>query len=507
MALLAPNVDYTDVDFDSLRARLIALLESVFPDWSDHDVAAFGELLVEMYAFVGDVLGYYLDNHAHESRLVTATQRKSVIALAQMLGYRLGGAQAAVTEVQLRLGAIPTSEVLVKAGTVVRTEGVTEPVRFQLLEDVRLPPGMEPPEVLARAEHSRTHEKRFDVRGLPDLDLVLDRTPYLDGSARVSAANGDYVEVPNLLGSGPNDRHFVILVDQNDRATLRFGDGISGAPPTGTVHVVYKIGGGGAGRVEAGRLTVIEGSFSDAAGRPVQVFVTNPFKAEGGFDRETIASAKVKAPEGLRALTRSVAREDFEINARRLPGVARALMLTSDEDRSIEENAGILFVVPVGGGLPTPALKAQVLRQITDVYPHTLTFQPAVQDPVYRRVDVRARVFFPATHSTQAQRLRVAGDIRQRLRDHFRITNPDGTPNRAIDFGFNVKDADGLPSGEIALSDVFNVVRDTPRVRKIGDRPEDFTLDGRHADIRLTIKQFPVLGSVEIVDGDTGGLL
>lgn len=507
MPLLAPSVDYTDVDFDSLRARLIALLESVFPDWSDHDVAAFGNLLLEMYAFVGDVLGYYLDNHARESRLVTATQRKSVIALAQMLGYRLGGARAAVTDVQLRLGAVPTADVLVRAGTVVRTEEVTEPVRFQLLEDARFPAGIDPPELVARAEHSRTHEKRFDVRGLPGLDLALDRTPYLDGSARVTAANGDYAEVPNLLGSGPNDRHFVALVDQSDRATLRFGDGVSGAPPTGTVHAVYKIGGGAAGRVEAGRLTVIEGSFSDAAGRSVQVFTTNPLKAEGGFDRETIASAKVRAPEGLRALTRSVAREDFEIHARRLPGVARALMLTSDEDRSIEENAGILFVVPVGGGLPTPALKAQVLRQITDVYPHTLTFQPAVQDPVYRRVAVRARVFLAATHASSAQRQRVAAEIRQRLRDHFRITNPDGTPNRAIDFGFNIKGVDGLPSAEIALSDVFDVVRDTPGVRKLGDRPEDFTLDGRHADIRLTIKQFPALGGVELVDGDTGALL
>lgn len=140
-------------------------------------------------------------------------------------------------------------------------------------------------------------------------------------------------------------------------------------------------------------------------------------------------------------------------------------------------------------------------------YPHTLTFQPAVQDPVYRRVDVRARAFFGATHATQAQRLEVAADIRQRLRDHFRISNPDGTPNRAIDFGFNIKDVEGHPSGEVALSDVFDVVRDTPGVRKLGDRPEDFTLDGRHADIRLTIKQFPVLGSVELVDGDSGGLL
>ena len=95
MSLLPTTVDYTDKDFDALRARLIALVRSVFPDWTDFEVAGFGNVLIELYAFVGDVLTFYQDNLARESRLVTATQRKNVMALAQMLGYRLQGARAA----------------------------------------------------------------------------------------------------------------------------------------------------------------------------------------------------------------------------------------------------------------------------------------------------------------------------------------------------------------------------------------------------------------------------
>ena len=44
--------------------------------WTDHDVAGFGNLLVEMFAFVGDVLSYYGDNQARESRLVTTRRQK-----------------------------------------------------------------------------------------------------------------------------------------------------------------------------------------------------------------------------------------------------------------------------------------------------------------------------------------------------------------------------------------------------------------------------------------------
>ena len=72
----------------------------------------------------------------------------------------------------------------------------------------------------------------------------------------------------------------------------------------------------------------------------------NPLRQLRAADRQTVASAKLLAPESLRALTRSVAREDFEINARRLSGVARALMLTSNEDPTIAENTGILYVIP-----------------------------------------------------------------------------------------------------------------------------------------------------------------
>lgn len=503
VSVLPARVDFTSKDFDSLRARLIELVRSVFPDWTDFEVAGFGNLLIEMYAFVGDVVTFYQDNLARESRLLTATQRKNVMALARMLGYRLHGAQAATAELRVSLSRPPAATTTIPAGTIVRTQEVTEPIRFQLLEDAVIAAGADPPNATVIAEHSKPHVQLNDTRGLADLEVVLDYTPYLDGSAAVSTPSGDYSEVESFLGSGPNDRHFIVLVDQNDRATLRFGNGVNGRPPTGTVAARYKTGGGAEGNVDAHRLVVLEGAFQDVHGHPVQVSATNSAPASGGAGRQTIASAKLLAPESLRALTRSVAREDFEINARRLPGVARSLMLTSNEDASIDENAGVLYVIPQGGGLPTPALKNLVLRQVTEVYPCTLTFQVSVLDPVYRSLDISARVFLRQGNSAATVRER----IRQDLADYFRVSEPDGTPNPRVDFGFNIKDAEGNPVGEIARSDVFNVIRDAEGVRKIGDAPGDLTINGFAADTRLDVREFPVLGSITLINGDSGGLL
>jgi hypothetical protein len=140
VALLPPSVDYTSKDFDALRVRLMALLQSVFPDWSDFSVASFGNLLLEMYAFVGDVVTFYLDTQARESRLVTATQRRNVIALARMLGYKLYGARAATAEVTFTLARSPSAQVTIPAGSTIRTQEVTEPIRFQLLPRPRVAP-------------------------------------------------------------------------------------------------------------------------------------------------------------------------------------------------------------------------------------------------------------------------------------------------------------------------------------------------------------------------------
>jgi hypothetical protein len=507
VALAAPNVDYTDKDFDALRVRLIALVQSVFPDWTDTSVASFGNVLLEMYAFVGDVLSYYLDAQARESRLVTATQRRNVIALARMLGFKLDGARAAQAQVTFSLGAPPLADVTLPAGTIVRTQEVTQPIRFELLAPVVIGAGTNPPVATGPAQNAESRVQRFDARGLggsdAGLDLMLDRVPYLDGSASISAGNGDYAEVDSLLGSGPNDRNFMVLVDQNDRATIRFGNGANGAPPTGTIVVQYKTGGGAAGNVDANRLVVVEGTFADAHGRPVRVTANNAEPTSRGSDRQTVAAAKLLAPVSLRALTRSVAREDFEIHARRLPGVARALMLTSNEDPTIPENSGILFVIPSGGGLPTPALKNLVLTQVTVTYPCTLTFQVVVQDPIYRPLDISCRIFLRAGAVPSVVRDR----IRANLAAMFRVTAPDGTPNPRVDFGFNVRDADGNPAGEVAWSDVFDTICETDGVRKMGDGAFDLKINGLPADVKLGLKEFPILRTVTIVSGDTGALL
>src|SRR6185503_194708 len=138
---------------------------------------------VELFAFVGDVLGYYLDAQAREAFLATALRRENVIALARRLGYRMSGATAATAQLELRLGTPPRARVVLAAGSPVRTREAQNPVRFQLLEDVVFERGMSPPVMRGVVEQSALQRQLFDARSLRGTDLVLDRTPFLDRSA------------------------------------------------------------------------------------------------------------------------------------------------------------------------------------------------------------------------------------------------------------------------------------------------------------------------------------
>lgn len=500
--MIAAPSQYTDLDFDRLRARLLELATSAWPAW-DPEVASLGTLLLELLAYVGDVLSFRQEQLLREAHITTATERRSLAAAAVLLGERLLGGAAATVEVTLALPRPWPVDVVIPTGTRLRPEDPSSTVRFSLLDDLLLRAGQDPAAAVAVAEHSETQEVSLATVGAPGFSVALERTPYLDGSLVATTPQGGFVIVDHWLGSGPNDRHVVVEVDDVGRAVARFGDGRQGLAPLGVLTLRYKTGGGAGGNVPAGTLVALDGTLVDAAGRPVSVRVTQASGASGGVERESAAQARRRLPLVTRAPSRTVAREDFEIHARQVPGVARALMLTADEDPSIDENRGILYVVPHGGGAPTPALKGEVLRQVTVVYPCTLTFQVQVQDPVYRPIDVALRLGLVAGARSEV----VARAVRARLAALFALSLADGTPNPQIDFGHGMRGDTGGLDGELAWSQVANEVIDTPGVRKLSDGRLGLLLNGLPADVRLAPRELPVLGTVVIRRAETGEVL
>ena len=81
-------------------------------------------------------------------------------------------------------------------------------------------------------------------------------------------------------------------------------------------------------------------------------------EAENAYCKDFLASlgglqeAFFQTMKGRMKLTdRTVTLDDYELGAENVAGVARALMVTSDQVEGVAENRGFLYIVPDGGGL------------------------------------------------------------------------------------------------------------------------------------------------------------
>lgn len=83
------DIKYLGRDFDSFKKGLVEFTKTYYPNtYNDFNEASPGMMFLEMAAYVGDVLNYYVDSQFKESLLLQATEKRSVMNIAATLGYK-----------------------------------------------------------------------------------------------------------------------------------------------------------------------------------------------------------------------------------------------------------------------------------------------------------------------------------------------------------------------------------------------------------------------------------
>ena len=83
------DIKYLNKDFSQFRDNLVEYAKTYFPTtYSDFNESSPGMMFIEMASYLGDVLGYYIDDTLKESMLHSAEDRSNVVALANFLGYK-----------------------------------------------------------------------------------------------------------------------------------------------------------------------------------------------------------------------------------------------------------------------------------------------------------------------------------------------------------------------------------------------------------------------------------
>jgi predicted phage baseplate assembly protein len=280
-----------------------------------------------------------------------------------------------------------------------------------------------------------------EAEGVPGGRFSLKHAPVVTGETPlvVEVSDGDdwqeWTQRPNFAASGPTDHHFVLdaasgMIELGP--AVRMADGTmrqyGAVPPRGAVLRVpqYRAGGGTAGNVARGALSVIKASI------PYVARVENRRAAVGGVDGEDLEMAKVRGPIVLRTRDRAVTAEDFEHIAREVaPEVARVKALTSADG----EETGVVrvLVVPAVPGtdgrlsfdqlVPADDTLSRITKRLDEC--RLLGTRVVVEPPSYRGVTIAAKL--SAKPRTDPARLQQ--DALDALYRYFHPTTggPDGS--------------------------------------------------------------------------------
>jgi predicted phage baseplate assembly protein len=112
----------------------------------------------------------------------------------------------------------------------------------------------------------------------------------------------------DLLGSDRFAAEFVVEIESDGSAQLRFGDDVSGKKPSSgsTMLANYRVGNGREGNIgpeSIGRVVWEQDGIKN---------VRNPISATGGKDAETMEEVRQFAPQAFRTQKRAVTEDDYE---------------------------------------------------------------------------------------------------------------------------------------------------------------------------------------------------
>ena len=342
MPLPSPNLD--DRDFEELVDAALSAIRQTCPEWSDLSPSDPGVVLLEAFAHLTETMLYRLNR----------LPEKAYVALLNLIGVQPYPPCAASVELTFSLKETPHAALAIPAGTRVTTprgpDGAEGPL-FETLRPVTLSADQRSVKVQAAhcssvrgelcgtgtglpGQSVRVSQAPILASNLPELELlvgveidpkqVLANVLTLECEGRIFRAWRE-VEGFHDLGEQRHvyqaDRHNGILTFAPSLRLPDASGGLQSEPgllaevpaPGRQIRVWYRHGGGPAGNVRAGLLTVLVNPIEGLS-------VTNEQAATGGRAPESLDNAIARGPMSLHSLERAVTARDFELLAVRSSG-------------------------------------------------------------------------------------------------------------------------------------------------------------------------------------------
>ena len=366
------QIDYTSRDFASLKSDLIALIGNrTGTAWDPSDYNDLGNVLVEAFSYMGDIMSHYLDRVANETTIDTAIQRNTLLSFANLYDFIPSGPTPAT--VQVTFTNVSTNTISLPVGT-----QVMAPLSFGLYSQVyfettaaatAIVPGQAI--TLPASEGKTVNTDRPDLidpnynkplpsnlgtstgnpnQVFPIVDVgIVNASIYVYVGQGVAFSTWKYVD--NIFEWGPTDQVFTTSTNVDGTLSIVFGDGVHGSIPTNgqLVSCLYQTSVGAAGNVNSlaiTELTFVPGNLDPQV--TTYFTVSNALPASGGGDADDATQLKAKTKAAVSTLGRAVTQNDYANLALQVPLVGKA------SAQAAVYSSVTLYVQPQNDNSPTP---------------------------------------------------------------------------------------------------------------------------------------------------------
>jgi hypothetical protein len=324
MPLNTPGFDFASRDYENIRRDLLARADRVLPDWTDRDPSDFTMLLVDLWAYMGDILHYYVDRAAGEAFIDTATQKESILALANLFDYTPRTRTPA--RVTVYVGNSSSSSVVIPAGTLFIGEGSDANYEFYSTSNVTVDAGqtgaIQVYEGVQYPEETLTNS----ATGQVGQSYTISNSQVIPSSVRVFVYEDDenpteWTRVQNVNALPTNVSGFSVYTTTEGFTSVRFGNRVSGrVPPVGVrITVSYNTTNGQAANIAQNAILGFKFNTFDG------VSVTGSTPGIGGSDGESLESIKRSIKSAIQTQSRAVTLQDYVDLSLQLEGVYKAV--------------------------------------------------------------------------------------------------------------------------------------------------------------------------------------
>jgi len=383
---------YTDKDHAAIVADCIERIKQVYGEayWNDFEEDNAGVMLIEAFAYIADLLLFYLDRQANESYLPTAQERQNLINICKLVGYVPKNAVSAQAEIKISIDEPHASDITLPAKSQISTNAG---LIFEISGDAVIKAGE-----LFTTVNALEGETYTDNTGVSDgnkyQEFYIGRSGIVE-IQEVLIDNEAWEYVDSFVEYSESDKIYSAEIDAWQRGKISFGDGKNGAVPekNARIYVTYRVGGGIRGNVAPNTITSVRDVAKDADGNTIPVKITNEDWASGGSEPESINHIKLYAPRYFKTQDRCVTQDDYETFAVYYGGIAKAKAVV--RERSGEANIIRIYVLSYGQksssvAVPNETLKNNLLEYLENY--KMLTDWIEIKNGTWKAVDFSGEI-------------------------------------------------------------------------------------------------------------------